>query len=297
MTVDAEAGVRLPAVCPFVAFADERDLRAAEPDHRHRCYAESPPAPRAIAHQSRYCLSPTFTGCPIFQDWAAREAARISDAPAPAMPPPDGGFFDEPVAADREAFGGASAAGTAGAASASPHEGPDDDDPGGGSAEDEDAGFNAAPASREWERVRPRRDYPRLGRSRRTSPVLIALVLLAVAAVAVFFLPSVLRGLLGGGTAASPTATASGSGSVAPTGSATAVPSPTATPGPTQLIYVVKSGDTLTRIADQFDVTVEQILAANPEITNPNNISVGQQIVIPTATPAPGASVSESPPP
>jgi nucleoid-associated protein YgaU len=212
------------------------------------------------------------------------------------MPPPDGGFFDEPVAADREAFGGASAA-AASAAPAPPYTAVDEDDLAHGSAEEEDAGFNAAPASREWERVRPRRDYPRLGRSRRTSPVLIALVLLAVAAVAVFFLPSVLRGLLGGGTAASPTATASGSGSVAPTGSATAVPSPTATPGPTQLIYVVKSGDTLTRIADQFDVTVEQILAANPEITNPNNISVGQRIVIPTATPAPGASVSESPPP
>ena len=296
MTVDAEAGVRLPAVCPFVAFADERDLRAAEPDHRHRCYAESPPAPRALAHQSRYCLSPTFTGCPIFQDWAAREAARVSDAPAPAMPAPDGGLFDEPSAAGGELFGGTSAAGPS-AASASPYASAEDDDLGRGLAEDEDAGFTAAPASREWERVRPRRDYPRLGRSRRTSPVLMALVLLAVAAVAVFLLPSVLRGLLGGGTGASPSATASGSGSVAPTGSATVVPSPTATPGPTQLIYVVKSGDTLTRIADQFDVTVEQILAANPEITNANNINVGQQIVIPTATPAPGGSASESPPP
>jgi len=294
MTVDAEAGARLPAVCPFVAFADERDLRAAEPDHRHRCYAESPPAPRALAHQSRYCLSPTFTGCPIFQDWAAREAARVSDAPAPAALPPDGGFFDEPVAERREGVGGTSAAGPS-AASASPYPSAEDDDLGRGLAEDE--GFTAAPASREWERVRPRRDYPRLGRSRRTSPVLMALVLLAVAAVAVFLLPSVLRGLLGGGTGASPSATASGSGSVAPTGSATVVPSPTATPGPTQLIHVVKSGDTLTRIADQFDVTVEQILAANPEITNANNINVGQQIVIPTATPAPGGSASESPPP
>ncbi|MDP9270157.1 MAG: hypothetical protein M3P14_04160, partial [Chloroflexota bacterium] len=68
MTLAADRGAGLPMVCPFVAFADERDLRAAEPDHRHRCYAEPRPAPRALAHQTRYCLSPGFTSCPTFQD-------------------------------------------------------------------------------------------------------------------------------------------------------------------------------------------------------------------------------------
>ena len=33
--------------CPFVAFGDDRDGRSTSPDHRHRCFAESPPAPRA----------------------------------------------------------------------------------------------------------------------------------------------------------------------------------------------------------------------------------------------------------
>ena len=54
--------------CPFVAFADDRDERAASPDHRHHCYAESQPAPRALAHQEAYCLSSAFPVCPTFQD-------------------------------------------------------------------------------------------------------------------------------------------------------------------------------------------------------------------------------------
>jgi hypothetical protein len=62
--------------CPFVAFADERDARSTSPDHRHRCFAESPPAPRAVAHQEAYCLSSAFPVCPVFQEWARREAAR-----------------------------------------------------------------------------------------------------------------------------------------------------------------------------------------------------------------------------
>jgi hypothetical protein len=70
--------------CPFVAFADDRDERAASPDHRHRCYAESQPAPRALAHQEAYCLSSAFPVCPTFQDWARREAARARDDAARA---------------------------------------------------------------------------------------------------------------------------------------------------------------------------------------------------------------------
>ena len=61
--------------CPFVAFEDDRDARADRPDHRHRCFAEAQPAPRALAHQEAYCLSSAFPVCPTFQDWARREAA------------------------------------------------------------------------------------------------------------------------------------------------------------------------------------------------------------------------------
>src|SRR5512142_1883151 len=72
--------------CPFVAFADDRDERATSPDHRHRCYAEAEPAPRALAHQEAYCLSSAFPVCPTFQDWARREAAKATAA-AEAIPP------------------------------------------------------------------------------------------------------------------------------------------------------------------------------------------------------------------
>jgi hypothetical protein len=78
--------------CPFVAFEDDRDARATAPDHRHRCFAESRPAPRALAHQEAYCLSSAFPVCPTFQDWARREAASAravpaADAPASDEPP------------------------------------------------------------------------------------------------------------------------------------------------------------------------------------------------------------------
>ncbi len=68
--------------CPFVAFEDDRDERATSPDHRHRCFAEPNPAPRALAHQEAYCLSSAFPVCPTFQDWARREAARSRATPS-----------------------------------------------------------------------------------------------------------------------------------------------------------------------------------------------------------------------
>src|SRR5918995_3402426 len=70
--------------CPFVAFGDDRDGRSTSPDHRHRCFAESPPAPRALAHQEAYCLSSAFPVCPTFQEWARREAAHAIPAAASA---------------------------------------------------------------------------------------------------------------------------------------------------------------------------------------------------------------------
>jgi nucleoid-associated protein YgaU len=76
------------AACPFVAFDDDRDARSTAPDHRHRCFAETVPAPRAIAHQDAYCLSPAFAVCPAFQDWARREAASAKPAASAPSPAP-----------------------------------------------------------------------------------------------------------------------------------------------------------------------------------------------------------------
>ena len=74
-------GTERQVVCPFVAFDDDRDYRSSVPDHRHRCFAESPAAPRALAHQAAYCLSSAFPTCPTFIDWARREAAPPKDEP------------------------------------------------------------------------------------------------------------------------------------------------------------------------------------------------------------------------
>jgi LysM repeat protein len=73
---------------------------------------------------------------------------------------------------------------------------------------------------------------------------------------------------------------------VAPT-EASAPPSETPQPSPTlELIeYQVKSGDTLGSIAVDFDVSVADILAVNT-LDNPDNLSIGQLVYIPTG---PGA--------
>jgi LysM repeat protein len=94
------------SACPFVAFEDDRDERADRPDHRHRCFAETEPAPRALAHQEAYCLSSAFPVCPTFQEWARREAARaIPGAAVAAVTDDDGAGLADVGPADAVAAG------------------------------------------------------------------------------------------------------------------------------------------------------------------------------------------------
>ena len=51
------------------------------------------------------------------------------------------------------------------------------------------------------------------------------------------------------------------------------------------MIYVIKSGDTLGAVAARHNTSVSAIMAANPQIRNPNQISVGQRITIPSSAP------------
>jgi LysM repeat protein len=53
-----------------------------------------------------------------------------------------------------------------------------------------------------------------------------------------------------------------------------------------QVIHTVVAGDTLVRIARQYGVTVQDIVNAN-SLVNPNQIDVGQQLIIPVPTPVP----------
>jgi LysM repeat protein len=60
------------------------------------------------------------------------------------------------------------------------------------------------------------------------------------------------------------------------------IPGVTPTPVPTAevTIHVVQQGDTLYGIAIQYGVTLQALLAANG-ITNPDQLSIGQELVIP----------------
>ena len=399
--------------CPFVAFEDDRDGRALAPDHRHRCFAEPRPAPRALAHQEAYCLSSAFPVCPTFQDWARREAAAARPAPAEDRPIPDEPPVSrpmppleredrhltdtpDPVPPRRNAQrdwaapppwsgegpppgtpGGPAAMGAAGVAAQPPEsrglagsaadrlagpdaEGPearparqlehddidtnhgahDDADDSGGVAQDDlgpvpgeearyarpsaAAGLGAAasqaspqtsPASTRqpvradqrppapnphdqvhrrdpkeasdlfgpaWERPQRYEAYPSLQQRIGLPGVAglgrigVAALGLALAALLLFFVGPTLLGI-GTGDDDDP-----GAGATAtPVVEATPTPLPTEPPAPTPQVYVVARGDTISKIAAKFDVTVEQLLAANPQITDPNKIDIGDPVTVP----------------
>jgi hypothetical protein len=377
--------------CPFVAFGDDRDGRSTSPDHRHRCFAESPPAPRALAHQEAYCLSSAFPVCPTFQDWARREAAHArgggdeaetaptavpTSAPAPApdlvpqtdppaqmigeppvrrnpprdwaAPPPWAGgpsgrsaaaaASGEEVAsefltgrsgegqglagsaADRLAGGSPPSSAGAGppvwSASAGGAASVEADGDLAGLVQPRSRGAPPAQANAEayppptrtgrrpavsstrsaevvpgpsWERLRHQEAYPSI-RTRAGLPGLPRVAVLAgalvIAALALFMLPWLL-GFGGGGAGASPTPGGSRA-SASPTAAATFAPSAS------QQTYTIKSKDTLLKVAKMFGITLEQLLAANPQITNPNVIGLGQVIVIPSKSASSSAAPSGS---
>ncbi len=90
--------------------------------------------------------------------------------------------------------------------------------------------------------------------------------------------------LAGCGSAATPSPSPSPSPSptveLLPTVAPTSEPTPTAT-APTTTIYVVKKGDTLIGIANRFKITLKALRAANPEVTDPTKLQIGQKLVIP----------------
>jgi LysM repeat protein len=342
-----------PTACPFLALDRDRERRADEPDARHRCYATPAPEPRAIAHQRAYCLTPTFTACPIFQDWAVRAAARpVPLRPIPSMPPP---MSEAEMAASLESVAESSMP-----ASAAPRmeqaslfeasEAPVEPAP-------SDAAFvptpdqpvippptrprsyspSPMPASAprpspsvaptptppkpaatqpqvrgkptlrkedivpSWERARydlPSGDArsPRRGDwFSRFTLLFSALAILSIVVLVILLVPILLNSRPGGQTPR-PTQTANGS----PTASPSATPAPT--PQSTWLTYTIKLGDSLYGIAGDFGITYEQLLAANPQITNPNFIRAGDVINIPppefvppSPSGGPTASASASP--
>ena len=268
-------------VCPFIATGADSSKRSSQPSAAHSCFATRPAEPIDLQRQSSVCLTPTFTACPIFLAWAAREAAQTVDAPAPQPLP-----FGTPAASAPVDL----AAATLGT------------DELGGEYEELPEGsiWSAAPAPgepryelspEEQERVRlvplhKRRsmddEAPRAALRLPKIPggTRGAAALLVLAAVVLFSLPTMLKGVNGfiAGVTATPTPSASPTSEVSP--------SPTPTPTPEAVLYRVKSGDTLGKIAGLYQVSIDVILSANPAIDRKKlTIYVGQELIIPQVIP------------
>lgn len=52
-------------------------------------------------------------------------------------------------------------------------------------------------------------------------------------------------------------------------------------PSPTPFAYTIKSGDTLSQVAEKFNISLDALLAVNPDV-DPNAMSVGQTLQIPS---------------
>jgi LysM repeat protein len=123
-----------------------------------------------------------------------------------------------------------------------------------------------------WEKPRRYEAYPTL-RTRVGLPsfstLWIAVAALVLAGTVLFFVGPMLLGL--GGKSPDTGGGATPAASV----DASALPSPTLPPAPTPQVYVVVKNDNVSKIAKKFGVTIEQLLAANPQIKNLNRIKAG----------------------
>ncbi|MCL6560644.1 MAG: LysM peptidoglycan-binding domain-containing protein [Firmicutes bacterium] len=57
------------------------------------------------------------------------------------------------------------------------------------------------------------------------------------------------------------------------------IPGPIPCPGGT--VYRVRAGDTLFSIGQRFGVSLQEMIAANPQLTNPDQLQIGEAICIP----------------
>lgn len=67
-------------------------------------------------------------------------------------------------------------------------------------------------------------------------------------------------------------------------------------PSPTPFVYEIRAGDTMGSIALQFGVTVDQLVAANPDVS-PNSMSIGTELKIPSDPDNPTGAPTSTPVP
>lgn len=76
----------------------------------------------------------------------------------------------------------------------------------------------------------------------------------------------------------------------APATQAAGTPAPTSTISPDAKTYTVVAGDTLSAIAQRYNLTLDQLLALNPTLTRDSVINVGQVVNVAGTPPTPGAA-------
>jgi len=266
------------SVCPFLGLADDADSHATYATDAHRCYNLQNPTRIATNHQETYCLGANHVTCPVFQGQGIAAAGK--GAPA------------APAAA---AAAGAAATGAA-AASRSPFQRTPP------ATQDAPAGRPAGRTDRPLRSPGALSPRPRAGG---ISLPVATIGLFALAAIVIglaFWIQSIVgdddngslspadtlatnqanasRTAQGGGnrtttpTAGSPTTPANGSRT--PGASAT-------TPAGGGQVYTIKSGDSCYGIAEQFDIDIDDFLAAN-NFTLENqcqDLQPGQNVRIP----------------
>jgi len=268
-------------VCPFIATGADSSKRSSEPSAAHSCFAKRPAEPIDLQRQSEICLTPTFTACPIFLAWASREAAQTIDAPAPQPLP-----YGTPAASAPVDL----AAATLGIDEV---DGAYDELPEGSiwstAPAPGEPNYELSPSEEERVRVVPlhkRRsmddEAPRaaLRLPRIPGGTRGAAALLVLAAVVLFSLPTILKGVNGfiAGVTATTTPSASPTSDVSP--------SPTPTPTPEAKIHRVKQGEWLEKISGIYQVSIDVILSANPAIDRKTlTIYAGQELIIPQVIP------------
>ena len=261
-------------VCPVLGLAGDREHRLATWHPDHRCWAGPRPVAIERGFQATVCTTRAYTTCPAYAAWAW---GVVVTPPRPAETGPEAA---DPVELP-EGYGRVPVA----APSADPVE----------------------PPEGRWRTADRIRSLP--------FPVLAILGIVVVALV-VLVGAAYLGGKVPGGPVTTvpkptPSPIASTLSTSAPTPIVTsaptpvpATPTPTLTPTPatpsaatpapratpkpkpsekptaTPITYRVKSGDTLSSIAEQFGTTVKAIVDANG-ITDPSTIIVGQKLVIP----------------
>ena len=233
-----------PRGCPFLV-AETGGWRLDAPSRDHRCAAFSPPAPLSPEKQARLCLTPSHTSCATYLASLSARTERLGAAPVRR----------------------ATRWGLARTTSVI-------QDPGGVRA-------------RLLAAILDRRRWPAI-------PAVILLTTLFVLALSGFRggIPSspvatASPGLVAAASAAAPSVTPLPATTSAPPIETPAPPTvkpskAPATPKPSASVrtYRVKSGDTLSAIANRFDVSVSAIVALN-DLDDPGALKIGQVLRIP----------------